>query len=245
MALLIVAGTSLLVAVVLAVLLIRSRRERRAETRDAGQLAKSSETKKHWDRNEILQAIGLLISLAALVVSTVALAEDDASAPQADEPGEMEVDKSETTVETPGVRPLGRQDDTEGANEYLPENVLDGNRRTAWVEGAAGLGLGTRLVFGLPARVTLTRVRIVNGYAKNTTVHSDNAAARRILISTDERREPVSHVLERSPRKQTIRAAFGLTRRVTIKVVSAYRGDAHERFQDLALSEVWFFYRPS
>ena len=99
---------------------------------------------------------------------------------------------------------LPRQDDAHGANDYAPDNVVDGDIRTAWVEGVPGLARGAQLRFRLPNRVPLARVRLVNGYAKSTAVLLDNAAPKTVLI----------------------------------EIVSAYRGD---RFQDLAISEIWFF----
>jgi hypothetical protein len=157
------------------------------------------------------------------------------------EPSDVQVDKSETRASA-SVPSLPRQDDPTDANDYEPDNMLDGQLRTAWVEGVPGLGSGTRLTFRLPTRVRVTRVRIVNGYAKTTKTHLENAAARTILIRTAGMSKPLRHTLARDSRPQTIRGAFGMTRRVTIQIVSAYPGD---RFEDLALSEVWFFARRS
>lgn len=132
----------------------------------------------------------------------------------------------------------GGQDDPQGANDYTPDNVVDGDIRTAWVEGVAGLGRGAQLRFRLPDRVPLARIRVVNGYAKSNAVLLDNAAPRTVLIRSDGTRGALRRTLSRDSRPQSIRAAFGKTRQVSIEIVSAYRGD---RFQDLAISEIWFF----
>ena len=133
---------------------------------------------------------------------------------------------------------LPRQDDPQGANDYTPDNVIDGDIRTAWVEGVPGLARGAQLRFRLPNRVALARIRVVNGYAKSTAVLLDNAAPRTVLIRSDGMRGALRRTLARDSRPQSIRAAFGKTRQVSIEIVSAYRGD---RFQDLAISEIWFF----
>jgi hypothetical protein len=78
----------------------------------------------------------------------------------------------------------------------------------------------------------------VNGYAKSVKTHLENAAAKTVLITTDGMPKPMRRTLARDSRPQTIRGEFGKTRRVTIQIESAYPGD---RFEDLALSEFWFF----
>jgi hypothetical protein len=164
-----------------------------------------------------------------------------ASATAAVTPREARVDRAEIQVSA-SVPSLPRENDASGANDYVPDNVLDGDRRTAWVEGVPGLGLGARLTFRFPQRVRLTGVRIVNGYAKSTAALLDNAAPRTLLISTDGRSAPVRARLPHDSRPQTTRADFGPTRRVVLEVESAYRGD---RFQDLAISEVSFLALPA
>jgi hypothetical protein len=156
-------------------------------------------------------------------------------------PRERQVEKSEI-VATASVPSLPRQDDPQGANDYTPDNVVDGDIRTAWVEGVPGLARGAQLRFRLPKRVALARIRLVNGYAKSTAVLLDNAAARTVLIRSDGMRGALRRTLSRDSRPQSIRGAFGNTRQVSIEIVSAYRGD---RFQDLAISEIWFFATPS
>jgi len=146
------------------------------------------------------------------------------------------MDASEMSVSA-SIPSLRREDDPSGANGYSPENLLDGNPRTAWVEGVAGLGIDARLRFVFPQRAALAKIQIVDGYAKTETTALDNAAARKVRIYTDAAR-PLSWTLARSSRPQTISGPFGTTRHVTIEIASAWKGD---RFKDLAISEVIFF----
>jgi hypothetical protein len=154
---------------------------------------------------------------------------------------DVRVDPSAIRVRA-GAPSLGRQDDDRGANDYSPDNLLDGNVRTAWVEGVPGLAEGSRLRFTLPERVELTRIRIVNGYAKNTAHLLDNAAARSIEIRTDGTDRPLKRELAHSARPQTIRGAFGTTQEVVVRILSGYEG---QRFEDLAVSEISFFAKPT
>jgi hypothetical protein len=147
------------------------------------------------------------------------------------------VDTSEIVVEST-VPSLQRQDDAQSANDYTPDNLVDGDVRTAWVEGVHGLGTAARLTFRLPRTVDLARIRVVNGYAKSNATFLDNAAPRSVLVRSSGMKTPARWRLAHDSRPQSLRTALGMTRRVTIEIVSAYRGD---RFEDLAISEIWFF----
>lgn len=175
---------------------------------------------------------GTLLGLVALagVLGVIGRSSGDAR--------EASVEKSEVRVSAT-VRSLRRQDDEQSANDYAPDNVLDADHRTAWVEGVPGTGVGAKLRFLLPRTVHLTRIVLVDGYAKSAAAALDNAAARTIRIWTDGRR-PIVRTLKRDTRPQSVRADFGRTRHVTIEVLSAWSGD---RFDDLAVSEVTFFAR--
>ncbi len=148
---------------------------------------------------------------------------------------EVRVDPSAIRV-TSRPRSLAPQGGAQDANDYIADNLLDGDPHTAWVEGEPGLGLPARLTFALPDRVDLQRIRIVDGYAKDTAHLLDNAAAKTIEIQGGAR--TVRYTLTRSRRPQTIRVPFGETRKVVIRILSGYPG---ARFDDLAVSEVAFF----
>jgi hypothetical protein len=148
---------------------------------------------------------------------------------------EVRVDPSAIRV-TSRPRSLAPQGAAQDANDYIPDNMLDGDPHTAWVEGAPGLGLPARLTFALPERVDLQRITIVDGYAKDTAHLLDNAAAKTIEIRGGAK--TLRYTLTRSRRPQTVRAPFGRTRTVVIRILSGYPG---ARFDDLAVSEVAFF----
>lgn len=146
------------------------------------------------------------------------------------------IDKSETRVSATSTLP--RQDSTSGANDYAADNTLDNNPRTAWVEGSADLGTGQKLTYVFAARAALDRIRVVNGYAKNTDAQLNNGALKTVEIRTADK--SLRHTLSRDSRPQTILGDFGRTRRVVVTILSAYPG---EKYSDTALSEIWFYRR--
>jgi len=76
---------------------------------------------------------------------------------------------------------------------YHPSYVLDGNPRTAWVEGVSGDGEGEWLEVPLsriPA-ARAVRLRIRNGYQKSTNLHRANAAPTRVKVELLAARGPV------------------------------------------------------
>ena len=203
-----------------------------------------TDTIKEWSTatQAFAGAIGAVLALLVTLGVINAAKSDDGGTPTptatatAAAAREVKLDSSVIGVRS---RPasLAPQGQAAGANDYIPDNLLDGDPRTAWVEGdKTGLGLPARLTFSLPHRVDLRRIRIVNGYAKDTAHLLDNAAARTIEIVTGA--QTVRHTLTRSRRPQSVSAAFGRTRQVVIRILSGYPG---ARFDDLAVSEVAFF----
>ncbi|MEL6341788.1 MAG: hypothetical protein AAFV53_01550 [Myxococcota bacterium] len=68
---------------------------------------------------------------------------------------------------------------------YHPNYVLDGNPKTAWVEGAEGNGEGQELILPLSGLQTANRVklRIRNGYQKSDGLLAANAAPAKVTIT--------------------------------------------------------------
>jgi hypothetical protein len=205
-----------------------------------------TDTIKEWSTatQAFAGAIGAVLALLVTLGVINAAKSDDGGTPTptptaaATRAAAHEVKLDSSTI---GVRArpasLAPQGEAAGANDYIPDNLLDGDPRTAWVEGdKTGLGLPARLTFSLPHGVDLRRVRIVNGYAKDTAHLLDNAAARTIEIVTGT--QTLRHTLTRTRRPQSVSAAFGHTRQVVIRILSGYPG---ARFDDLAVSEVAFF----
>jgi hypothetical protein len=72
---------------------------------------------------------------------------------------------------------------------YHPNYVLDGNPKTAWVEGVDGNGEGEQIVIPISSvsHVNNVKLRIRNGYQKSSGLLKANAAPKEILIEIKNR----------------------------------------------------------
>jgi hypothetical protein len=123
---------------------------------------------------------------------------------------------------------------------YVVENTLDGDRATAWVEGAAGAGIGQTLEYRFRRRLRLARLRIVNGYAKSEKAFRENARIRDAVLTTAAGTFPLELADHRRP--QRVARDFGTTSFVRLSVKSVYPGS---EFDDLAVTEIGFDRRAS
>lgn len=78
-------------------------------------------------------------------------------------------------------------------NSYGVENLVDGNPATAWVEGVDGYGEGETLEFCMACnfeydcgKETISKIHIVNGYAKNETTFKNNSRVKELEVRVRE-----------------------------------------------------------
>jgi len=70
----------------------------------------------------------------------------------------------------------------DGIGDYSAWNTQDNDLNTAWVEGAAGNGIGEYLAFGIPSGTTVTGIFLSPGYLKSEDLFYKNAAPTRLLV---------------------------------------------------------------
>ena len=66
---------------------------------------------------------------------------------------------------------------------YAPENLLDGNFSTAWVEGEAGVGTGTTITIKLEQPTLVYGLKFFNGYQKSKDLFAKNGRVKYVTIS--------------------------------------------------------------
>ena len=66
---------------------------------------------------------------------------------------------------------------------YAPENLLDGNFSTAWVEGEAGVGTGTTITIKLEQPTLVYGLKFFNGYQKSKDLFAKNGRVKHVTIS--------------------------------------------------------------
>ena len=86
------------------------------------------------------------------------------------------IERTESSSQRPTV--------TRGENEisFAADNLLDGNRNTAWAEAAAGNGVREWVQLYPAADTVFSAIGIVNGYAANTEIFQDNNRVKRISV---------------------------------------------------------------
>jgi hypothetical protein len=118
---------------------------------------------------------------------------------------------------------------------YDARNTLDDNENTAWNSNGDPIGQTIRYDFG--REVTLDRISLRNGYAKDPTTFAENTRLQRVRLTTDD--GPVAtDELADTMSVQDIDEDFGETESLTIEVETVYRGD---RFNDAALTDIQFW----
>jgi len=73
-----------------------------------------------------------------------------------------------------------------GEVTYGAENLQDMDRETAWVDGAKGDGVGESVTLTLKEPAKVTRVGLVNGYAKSKDMYQKNSRAAELAVSVND-----------------------------------------------------------
>lgn len=133
------------------------------------------------------------------------------------------------------------QDSFKVLANYHPYYIIDGDDKTAWVEGVPGDGIGERLYLyfqDLNVQKCLY-FRVKNGYQKSPTLFAQNNRIKeiRITIAKDFRdRYRQIHILEDKLGWQEIKieGPFDFNK-ITIEILSVYEG---EKYDDTCISEI-------
>jgi len=125
------------------------------------------------------------------------------------------------------------------SNTYVASNVLDGSRKTAWIEGADGPGLGESLRFDFGREINLRRIVILPGYFKSPEIwKQNNRLARATLYFSSGTSQSVSFPDQME--RQSIDLGSIKTRSVRLEINEVYSGSD----PDTAISEVVFEWEP-
>ncbi len=133
-----------------------------------------------------------------------------------------------------------------GMLTYSAPNLIDGQLKTAWIEGVEGKGEGATLAFEFPAPSSLSFIQIANGYQKSFTSFFENSFPTRIEAEFDTRNgETYRQTFDLQPEMGYSRFAIEprLTKiiRVRLKITKVQKGS---RFEDTAISEIRFLDLP-
>lgn len=124
-------------------------------------------------------------------------------------------------------------------NTYLPENAIDNNKKTAWIEGVDGPGIGEWLRFDFGRDINLHRIVILPGYFKSQDIWAQNnrlAAATLQFSDGSSQRFTFPDRMER----RSLDVGAVKTRWVRLVIDGVYTGTD----PDTAVSEVTFEWEP-
>ena len=68
-------------------------------------------------------------------------------------------------------------------NDYVAENVCDGDEDTAWVEGKAGDGIGEYIKLKLEEETIVHGIKVSNGYYKNSDLYYRNNRVKKVKLT--------------------------------------------------------------
>lgn len=148
------------------------------------------------------------------------------------------------TASRPAVRITASASSTRnaaGSLTYLPDNAVDGNLATAWVEGVAGSGIGEWIRFDFDREVELLRLRLAPGYFKNSKLwtHNNRVAACTIFLSDGSNR---NWYLNDRMEQQNLELGGVKTRWMRMTIDRIYPGATDS--EDSPISEMAFDLKP-
>lgn len=141
----------------------------------------------------------------------------------------------------------------QAGNTYEPENAHDLDYGTAWVEGAAGNGVGEYLVYHFDAHSPrITNIYVVNGYVKTQAAWENNGRVKKlkmylndkpyaILCLEDSRSEqafefpPIGN--NRNDNGSIIDEDNAKEWTLKFEILETYKG---KKYSDVAISEIYF-----
>jgi len=129
------------------------------------------------------------------------------------------------------------------ANTYYAANAIDGKSSTAWIEGAAGPGVGEWIRFDFDREINLHRIIIQPGYFKGPQTWAENNRLSKVTLQFS---DGTSRVLPFDDRMESQRFDLGSvkTRWVRLVIGSVYEGTNPGPNDDTAVSEMAFEWEP-
>ncbi|MEM1137812.1 MAG: hypothetical protein AAF806_20875 [Bacteroidota bacterium] len=133
---------------------------------------------------------------------------------------------------------------------YLPQNIVDKNLNTPWVEGGEGYGIGEYLVFKFNKAVNTGGIVIYNGYnlKKNDGIGDRYIRNGRLKTTILEFSDGTKKTIELKDIREPQQILFEKKKTDFVKLIikEAYLGEGYrsEKWEDTSISEIRFVYLP-
>jgi hypothetical protein len=123
--------------------------------------------------------------------------------------------------------------------KHPPEHLKDWTRKTAWVEGKEGDGVGEHVTLTLPRPAKIRRIGIVNGYAESRDLYLANNRISRLKVSINGGKSfmveiPDEHLVQEHFWFD-LPASKDLVKIVRLEIAAVYPGTT---FKDTAIADV-------
>lgn len=120
-------------------------------------------------------------------------------------------------------------------NTYGVGNLADGNRATAWVEGARGDGLDERLLVRFDQPTRIRRLSLVNGYDKNADIFNKNNRVGQIALRTSRGEVFDASLQDHGGWQELVDRDLGEVNWIELSITRVHRGS---KYRDTAISEL-------
>lgn len=132
--------------------------------------------------------------------------------------------------------------ESQGDNNYRPENAHDLSYKTAWVEGVAGYGIGENLVYHFAGSAPrINKIIVINGYIKNPKSWKDNSRVKKLKIYINDKEVAIFNLKDLMGEQSFDVPLLGKhsDEKWTLKfeILEVYKGD---KYDDVAISEIYF-----
>ncbi|WP_258102191.1 discoidin domain-containing protein [Marinoscillum pacificum] len=121
---------------------------------------------------------------------------------------------------------------------YGPSNLMDSRKDFGWAEGVSGNGVGEYITFSTKEPVTISAIKIWNGYQRSPSHYEGNARLKEFTFGTSD----VSgfYSLKDHNSSQLVPLSTSITgTKFILRVKDVYPGS---KYQDLVLSEIKFYH---
>lgn len=122
---------------------------------------------------------------------------------------------------------------------HKPENTIDGSYRTAWVENAAGDGIGEWIELSFDRTYTINGIEISNGYKKSSELYLKNNRLSSVRIHFSDGTHQDFTLTDTFEGAQRITFAKpAVTNSIKLEILSVYSGS---KYQDTCITELNLF----
>ena len=134
---------------------------------------------------------------------------------------------------------------------YSANNIHDLSFKTAWVEGAAGHGIGEQITYDFPPEnPRITTIIIVNGYAKSPKAWIENSRVKKLKMYVDGKAYAILELADSKQEQSFSFSPLGVVDRkdydklrtyprwtITFEIMEVYPGS---KYEDTAITEIYF-----